>query len=149
MSLVRHLKPKTGKEIPFIILISFLGTFIASRSIVTIFPDIFLQIKNVHIHHFSYGIILLALSNLYLLLQPRSDKTRLKFSIIYGIALGLAFDEFGMWIDLEENAYWSRQSYDAIMIVSLFLLNIIYFADFWKRWGLRLTKLVKLIFSPN
>jgi hypothetical protein len=38
--------------------------------------------------------------------------------------LGLTFDEFGMWVRLQDD-YWVRQSYDAVIIVTLLLLNIV------------------------
>jgi glucan phosphoethanolaminetransferase (alkaline phosphatase superfamily) len=141
------LKPKVGKEIPFLILISFLLTFAGSRLITYFFPSLFLNVKNTHIHHFSYGIILLSILGFYLLTQPRSDKTRLKASVFYGFALGLAFDEFAMWIQLED-VYRDRSTYDAIMVITLFLLNAIYFEDFWKKWGHHLKSLFKKIFYP-
>jgi len=140
------LRPKTGKEIPFLIMLSFLATFAISRLIVTYLPSLTLKVHHVHIHHFAYGFALLALLGYFLLTQPRSPKTRLRLSFLYGIALGLAFDEFGMWIQLED-AYYNRSSYDAIVIVTLLFLNIIYFEDFWKKWGYRLGKLVKRIFT--
>jgi len=147
MKFFKPLLPKNGKEIPFLILISFLSTYILSRLITNLFPDLFLKIGNTHIHHFAYGIILLALTNLILLTQPRSRSTRLKMSLVYGFSLGLAFDEFFMWIQLEDN-YWNRNGLDAIIIITLILLNIIYFENFWKKWGHRLHRLFQLILSP-
>jgi len=146
MKLWRILQPKTGKEIPFLILISFLATFAVSRLITTFFPELFLKVRNTHVHHFTYGIVLLIFVGYYLLTQPRSRKTRLKMSLVFGVALGLAFDEFAMWIQLED-AYYNRSSYDAIVLISVFLLNIVYFGDFWKKWGYRLGGLVKRIFT--
>jgi hypothetical protein len=142
----RFLKPKNGKEIPFLIMISFLGTFVLSRMITYILPDVFLTVKSAHVHHFAYGIFLLAVICYFLLTQPRSPNIRLRLSLLYGIALGLAMDEFAMWIQLED-AYYDRATYDAIVVVSLILLNIIYVEDFWKKWGYRLGKLVKRIFD--
>lgn len=147
MSPLHKLKPKVGKEIPFLILISFLLTFIGSRIVTSLpFPNLYLQVDGIHVHHLSYGIILLSVVGYYLLTQPRSDKTRLRASILYGFALGLAFDEFAMWIQLE-NVYHDRSTYDAIMVITLFLLNVIYFDDFWKRWGHHLKTLLQKIFS--
>ena len=146
MKLWHLFRPKTGKEIPFLILISFLATFAVSRLIVNYFPDLFLQVRGTHVHHFAYGVVLLVLLCYFLLTQPRSSRTRLKLSLIYGVALGLAFDEFGMWIQLED-VYYNRSSYDAIVIISTILLNIVYFDEFWKKWGSRLGKLVKRIFT--
>ena len=140
------LKPKNGKEIPFIILISFLGTFAASRLITYLLPDLFLKVRGTHVHHFAYGIILLGILGFFSITQPRSPQTRLKLSFLYGIALGLAFDEFAMWIQLDD-VYKDRTTYDAIVTISLVLLNIVYFEDFWKKWGHRLGSLAKRIFT--
>jgi Na+-translocating ferredoxin:NAD+ oxidoreductase RnfD subunit len=147
MTLLRKLKPKTGKEIPFLILISFLLTFIGSRIVTSLpFPNLYLKVGDIHVHHFSYGIIILSILCYFLLTQPRSDKTRLRASLIYGFGLGLAFDEFAMWIQLE-NVYHDRTTYDAIIIIVLILLNGIYFDDFWKKWGHHLRSLYNKIIS--
>lgn len=146
MSPLHKLKPKVGKEIPFLILISFLFTFMASRITTFVFPDLFLNINDTHVHHFAYGIIILSLLCYFLLTSPRSDKLRLRASLLYGFALGLAFDEFAMWIQLED-VYHDRSTYDAITIITLFLLNVIYFEDFWKRWGHHLKSLLQKIVS--
>lgn len=142
MRLYRLFKPKTGKEIPFIILISLLLTFAFSRTITFIFPNIFFRVRSIHVHHFSYGIFLLAFIGYYSITQRRSSKTRLKLAVLYGIALGLALDEFAMWIQLED-AYYNRANFDAVAIVGLVLANIIYFDAFWAKWGYRLGKFFK------
>lgn len=140
------LKPKTGKEIPFLILISFLATFAASRLITHFFPDMFLTVRGIHVHHFTYGLAILIFIGYISITQPRSPITRLRLSLLYGLALGLAFDEFAMWIQLED-VYQDRSTYDAIVLTSLVLLNIIYFEDFWRKWGHRLGRLKSRIFS--
>jgi len=142
----RHLRPKTGKEIPFLIMISFLGTFAISRAIVNFLPNLTLEVRGTHIHHFAYGIVILIILCYFLITQDRSLNTRLKLSLIYGVALGLAFDEFAMWVQLED-VYYDRTTYDAIVLITALLLNIVYFEDFWKKWGYRLGGLVKRIFS--
>ena len=144
MSKLKFLKPKNGKEIPFLILVSFLTTFLVSRTFVYFVPSLFLTIRGVHLHHFAYGIILLSITNYFLLTGERSEKIRLRFSIIYGIALGFAFDEFVMWTELE-GLYWDRTNIDAVVIVSLIFMNIIYFGGFWHKWGTRLGRFLRLI----
>lgn len=136
------LKPKTGKEIPFIILISFLLTFIVSRLVVFYGPtsNFYLKVKGVHVHHLAYGIFLLSLVGFLSLVLERTEKVRLQLSVLYGIALGLAFDEFAMWIQLED-VYKDRSTYDAIVTITLILLNVVYFGDFWKKWHNHLGKL--------
>jgi len=140
------LRPKTGKEIPFLILVTFLATFAASRLFTALFPNTLIVVRGTHVHHFAYGFILLALIGFFSIVQPRSDRTRLKLAPLYGFALGVAFDEFAMWIQLED-AYWDRNNFDAILIVSLILANIVYFDDFWRKWGYRLQSFFRRIFS--
>jgi hypothetical protein len=51
-----------------------------------------------HIHHYVYGIFILAVAG-YLALIFVGDRARLWIALLYGFGLGLTFDEFGMWID--------------------------------------------------
>lgn len=132
-SFIRNIHSQESRKLTALILASFLITFFISRLIVylvinRLLIDLFLTVNNVHIHHFSYGVVILALVGLSLILQiPALTSRRLRFiAIWYGIGLGLTFDEFGMWIRLEDD-YWIRQSYDAIVVVALLLLNIAYF----------------------
>ncbi len=148
MKPLQLLRPKSGKEIPFLILISFLVTFLLSRLVVFYLPlpNFFLKIRGVHVHHFAYGIFILGLVGFLSLVQTLSEKSKLKLSLLYGLGLGLAFDEFAMWIELED-IYRDRTTYDAIVIITLILLNIVYFADFWKKWGGHLDRLFKRLFT--
>jgi len=124
--------PSTKRLIAYIIF-PFLLIFIISRLFVYLvlghwMPNFFLTIRGVHIHHFTYGVVILVLVGLYLLLKhPKPDSPSFRHTaLMFGIGLGLTFDEFGMWIRLQDN-YWVRQSYDAIIILSLLLLNIAYY----------------------
>lgn len=130
----QNINSPTTKRIIGLIVLSFLITFVISRLVVYLVlghlvPDLFLTVKGVHIHHFTYGVVILVIVGLYLILaRPQPESLNFRRSILfYGIGLGLTFDEFGMWVRLEDN-YWVRQSYDAIVIVTLLLLNVAY----WK-----------------
>ncbi len=131
------------KATPFIILISFIISFITARLIVTLFPDLNLIINQYHIHHFYYGIGLLIISNLISLV---SDKIKLiRFaSVLCGMGMGLIADEVGLLLTCSSSGfecnYWARQSYDIVVIVSLIFLNFIYFFPFWLRFGTRIKK---------
>lgn len=127
------LETKMNRKIIAIILFSFLTTFVLSRLMVylvldNLLPNFFLEIRGVHIHHFTYGVLILTVAGLYLILKrpAPTDRSFKWLTVAYGVGLGLTFDEFGMWIRLEDN-YWIRQSYDAVVIVTLILLNIIYY----------------------
>ena len=139
----------TTKKLIAIIISAFLITFVFSRLLVYLIlagylpPELFLHIKGVHIHHFTYGVIILSIVGLYLILKrPAPDSRRFKLAVwFFGIGLGLTFDEFGMWIQLEDN-YWIRQSYDAVIIIALLLLNIAYYKSVinWTKELLMLTR---------
>lgn len=131
MSELFYLNPST-KKIIAIITSSFLGTFVISRLFVYLVlghlaPNFFLTIRGVHIHHFTYGFIILAITGLFLLIKHPAPGSRFFkwLAWFYGIGLGLSTDEFGMWIRLQDD-YWVRQSYDAVIILTLILINIVF-----------------------
>jgi len=132
--LLDRFRPEKSNEVPFIILASFLITFIATRLFVHFFPFIFINIKGVHIHHFAYGIIILTLVGFFdLVVRPKDSLLRWT-SVVFGIGMAISYDEFGMWLRLDDDGYW-RYGYDAAIVISSILLNIVYFGGFWKKLG--------------
>jgi hypothetical protein len=100
-----------------------------------IIPDSLVQdIHGVHIHHFAWGILLNSFVGYLSIVIPREyfSKLKMKLAAIFGIGLGLTFDEFGMWARLRDD-YLLRQGYDAIVLVSVILINVIYFGNLWKK----------------
>ena len=123
---------KHHKAKSFIILVSFLLTFVISRIVVYlidahIFPDLYVFIGETHVHHLNLGIFLLAIGGYLAIVAPHHKHMNL-FAIMFGIGLGLTFDEFALWLFLQDN-YYARISYEAIITISLILINIIYFSD--------------------
>ena len=53
-------------------------------------------------------------------------------ALVYGVALALTFDEFGMWLHLG-GSYWQRASIDGIVVVAA-LLGLIGFASDIRRF---------------
>ena len=118
----------------FVVLVSFLLTFITVRTYVLldvfgIVEDPYLYIKGYHVHHLNYGIVIMAIAG-FLALIYQNTKNRLKIGVLYGIGMGLTFDEIGMWFKLE-NDYWTRMSYDAIIIIAMIFASIVYIPSFW------------------
>ncbi len=102
------------------ILIAFLVTFLAARLLVLLImahqlPDFFLYLGGTHVHHLNFGIFLLATVGGYLLMKPAANR-RLA-CLLYGVGMGLTFDEFGMWLHLG-GSYWQRASWDAVAVIS-------------------------------
>ncbi|MBU1148473.1 hypothetical protein KKI23_00100, partial [Patescibacteria group bacterium] len=61
-----------------------------------------------HVHHFAYGIFVLAISG-YLALIFDGPRAKYLISLLHGFALGLTFDEYWFWIRLSDDdpARWS------------------------------------------
>jgi hypothetical protein len=118
------------QNINFWVLAAFLPVFIGARFIVYNFPDLFLLVGGVHVHHLTYGIIMLAVFGIVTLNFPE-EAGKPFWGLFYGAGLALAFDEFGMWLHLEDD-YWIRHSYDAIILISSFLIAVVYIVPFIK-----------------
>jgi hypothetical protein len=114
--------PYNSRPLARLVLLSLMLTFIVARlvSILMILfnrPDLYLHVRDTHVHHLNYGIFLLAGVGAYLLFSPPSAApTPPAAAVIYGIGLGLTFDEFGMWLHLNGD-YWQRASFDAVIVL--------------------------------
>jgi hypothetical protein len=139
------------REIPFIVFLSFLLTFIITRIYLFLGNHDILDvpgpvlIHGVHVHHLSWGIFILAIVGFWSLvnLHPRAHRL---LAVFYGIGLGLTFDEFALWLNLKDD-YYARITYDAIVTIALVLLNIIYFPGFWSRMEKRTLYLARRLYG--
>jgi glucan phosphoethanolaminetransferase (alkaline phosphatase superfamily) len=131
--LVKRFSPKKEhKDIPFTIFSGFWLSYLLARLFIYFFPSLFTNLNGVHIHHFSYGIILLSILGFYsLTFNPRGDKLY-KTSFLFGVALALTYDEFGMWLHLTDDGV-ARWGYDAVAIISVGFINFLYLDQHWKK----------------
>jgi hypothetical protein len=119
----RELVANRMRQVPFWILVGFLPTFIIARTLVAQAPGLFLYVHGVHVHHFTYGVIVLAATGFVSLVSPRRAQAWL--AVAYGAGLALAFDEFGMWLRLT-NVYNLDQSEDVMVGILVFLVAAVY-----------------------
>jgi hypothetical protein len=101
---------------------AFIITFVVSRATVLVtgldwFPNLHVQLGTTHVHHLNFGIALLTMTGGYLLFVRPEGRALHWAALVYGIALGLTFDEFGMWFHLED-FYWQRASFDAVVVIA-------------------------------
>ena len=68
-------------------------------------PDLFLHVGDTHIHHLNNGIFPLSGVGAYLLLVRPDGAQLFVPAALYGVGLGLTFDEFGLWVHLG-GSYW-------------------------------------------
>ena len=76
-------------------------------------------IPGLHIHHYVYGIFILTAAG-YLALVFKSHRATLWTALLYGLGVGLTFDEFGMWLNppFQRGVRWSTNGL-TIVIVAL------------------------------
>src|SRR5438132_11697816 len=96
-------------------------SFVLSRILVFLIlsgrmPDIHSPFRGTHLHHLSYGIVLLAGVGAVLLFHRPTGRRLSATAILYGVGLALTFDEFGMWLHLNTD-YWQRASFDAVVAI--------------------------------
>lgn len=148
--LVNFLFTSRLQEIPFIVFLAFLLTFIVTRiyiyvtnhDLLEIIPTIsYVSIRGIHVHHLSWGIFILAIVGFIAINEIKPSFHRL-LAVFYGIGLGFTFDEFSLWLMLKDN-YYAHTSYDAVTIITLVLLNIVYFPGFWSRMNKRILNLFR------
>lgn len=129
-------RPSDTSHIARLTLAAFLFTFVCARCVVFLImshaiPDLYVYMRGTHIHHLNYGILLLSGLGGYLLFGNPTRGRREIAAVLYGIGMGLTFDEFGMWMHLG-GGYWQRASWDAITVVGT-LLALVAFASTIRR----------------
>ena len=121
-------------------LFGFILTFVLARVFVLLImskemPNLYFFLHGTHVHHLNYGIFLLAAVGGYSVFRRPIGRTAEIMALFYGVAMGLTFDEFGMWLHLG-GSYWQRASVDAVIVVTA-LFGLIAFARSLKRFEAR------------
>jgi hypothetical protein len=132
----RHIL-NTGKEGQFVVLTTFLLTFVVIRIITNairrgskLFRNVWIQ--GHHVHHLVPGILLLLVSG-YLSIALHSRGGVGMVSALFGIGAALTLDEFALWLHLRD-VYWEREgrrSIDAVIVASLIGGLILLGTEFW------------------
>lgn len=111
-------------SIIFPIAIAFLITFMGARVLSYFAPEIYIPwSREIRIHHYAYGFFILAASG-YLALVFSGPRAKYLISLLHGFGLGLAFDEYGIWLRLSD-ADPARWSYDGFTIIAGVIFLII------------------------
>src|SRR5664279_4118669 len=140
MTSEHHIRRETAHKLARHALFSFIVTFVLSRICVFLImademPNLYFFMHGTHVHHLNYGIFLLATVGGYSVFQRPTGRPAEITALLYGVAMGLTFDEFGMWLHLG-GSYWQRASVDAVIVVSA-LFGLVAFARTLKRFERR------------
>jgi hypothetical protein len=115
----------------FIASVAFVITFVGVRLLVMsiradVGPFQWVTVRGHHIHHLVWGILILLLVGYGWLLDLGRSHSPLSIffsrlmSISYGVGAALTLDEFALWLNLEPDAYWTREGRVSIDAVILF-----------------------------
>jgi hypothetical protein len=116
----------TGRQPEFLFFVAFLITFgfirtsaHMIRAQVSWWPGN-VEVGGTHIHHLVWGIVTMMISGyIGVAIAPPSPWHEI-CAVFFGIGMGLALDEFALWLDLKD-VYWSeqgRKSIDAVIIAA-------------------------------
>jgi hypothetical protein len=116
----------TGRQPEFLFFVAFLVTFgfirtsaHMIRAQVKWWPGN-VQVGGTHVHHLVWGIVTVMITGYVgVTIAPPSPWHEV-IAIFFGIGMGLALDEFALWLDLKD-VYWSeqgRKSIDAVIIAA-------------------------------
>jgi hypothetical protein len=120
-----RIRRETAHKLARYALFSFIVTFILARVFVFLImsremPNLYFFMHGTHVHHLNYGIFLLAAVCGYSVFRRPGGRAAEITALLYGVAMGLTFDEFGMWLHLG-GSYWQRASVDAVILIAALL----------------------------
>ena len=119
-----------GREGIFLALVGFLASFLFIRTSTRIMRSPKMEwwpgsvsTGDVHVHHLVFGIVLMLVAPSIAYAIPDVSPWWELTAVAFGIGAGLTFDEFALWLRLED-VYWSeegRASVDAVAIAAVFM----------------------------
>jgi hypothetical protein len=119
-----HLKvkaPAAGVAAAFVL------TVAAARVFSMFLPRVHWEpVAGMHIHHYVYGIFILTVAG-YLALIFKGYRATRWIALLYGLGVGLTFDEFGMWLNppFVRGVRWNMSGV-TIVAVALAALGLIF-----------------------
>jgi hypothetical protein len=89
-----------------------------------------------HVHHFNYGLVLIGAAGLAALFPLGRRALRL-LAFCFGLGLGLVFDEFALFWNLNPEYAQPLSLYSAALALGV-LVNLTWFRGFWLALGRQL-----------
>jgi len=111
-------------------IVSFILSFIVARTFTSFYPNIVLVSGGLHIHHFWFGIVLLAVGG-WLGITYNDKEIDMLAAIFYGVGGGLIVDEVGLLLTFED--YWSGLTWTFMIILLASVFVLILFSRYRKK----------------
>lgn len=119
---VKRFQPRA--HLALLALISFALSFTAARIFTYYYPSVVLVSGGVHIHHFWFGVILLAVGGWLGISYTQKEIDRIA-ALIYGVGGGLIADEVGLLLTFGN--YYSELTWTFMVILLSFILALVLF----------------------
>lgn len=123
-----HEQKPSRPSLSLLALISFIASFGIARAFTSINPNAVLERGGVHIHHFWFGIILLAIGG-WLGISYNQERIVRFAAVIYGAGGGLIGDEVGL---LLKGNYWTGITYTVLVAFLAFAFTALLFVRYSK-----------------
>jgi hypothetical protein len=94
-------------------LLSFIASFAVARTFTTFSPGVIVVSGSIHIHHFWFGLVLLAVGG-WLGISYNDERINRLAAILFGAGGGLIGDEVGLLLTLGN--YWSEITYTLVIM---------------------------------
>ena len=112
---------------------AFALTVAGARVVSLLFPRFHWEpFPGVHIHHYVYGIFILTAAG-YLALIFKGPRATAWIALLYGLGVGLTFDEFGMWVNppFVRGVRWNTNGLAivAVVIAAVTILRLLWSAS--------------------
>ncbi len=113
------------------------GAFLLTVGIARLFSAVWPRLfhvrlpSGVHLHHYVFGIFILTIAG-YLALVFKGPRATFGIALLYGLGVGLTYDEFGFWINppLVRGVRWDNSG---LLIVGAAFVIIALVTAFAKR----------------
>lgn len=114
--MVENNKIKERPNLSALTLVSFLASFMVARIFTTLSPNTVLISGGYHIHHYWYGLIILAIGG-WLGISYENERINRVAAILFGAGGGIIGDEVGLLLTSE---YWTGITFTFLIIFLAF-----------------------------
>lgn len=124
-------KTRMKPNLSILALISFIASFAIARTFTSLYPKVVWEAGGFHIHHFWYGLAMLAIGG-WLGMNIEDERINRIAAILFGAGGGLIGDEVGLLLTLNAQAYWAEFTYTLVISFLALIFIIILFIRYNK-----------------
>ena len=127
--MVEKEKLKEKPNLSMLAMISFIASFTVARTFTALNPNTVLLSGDYHVHHFWYGIAMLAIGG-WIGISVENERLNRVAAILFGAGGGLIGDEVGLLLTFGN--YWTEITYTFVIIFLTFASMLILLNKYYK-----------------